>query len=396
MRILHIIPSLAPETGGTADGVQKICQALTKERSEVVLFTSNWPNHSDLNSIGRSSIDGCLIETFLSKPSWVTANFPRSPYLVEAVKERSRDFDMVVIHSLWNPLVTFTMRELRRIGTRYCIMPHGMLDPVALKRNRWKKLPWAFLWEKKNIEGASLVIFNTEGEQIKARQGGWRFKRTYVFPHIVDLSEWNKLPSRSMFEAKFPVVKGREVILFVGRINWVKNLDKLLEALVIVRQQRPLAMLVCVGPDSDGYRSKLGRRARMLGVSDSLLFTGMMNRKDLTTAYARGGVFALVSQKENFGLAAAEALASGLPVVLSEGVDVGRSLPSGGPVRIVRPVPEEIAEALVSMLERSASLGLPDLEALSLAEKAWGDPRSSVEELINIFGEISEERKSLN
>jgi glycosyltransferase involved in cell wall biosynthesis len=396
MKILHIIPSLALETGGTADGVQKICQALRKERSEVVLFTSNWPNHSDLNSIGRSSIDGCLIETFPSKPSWVTANFPRSPYLVAAVKERSRDFDMVVIHSLWNPLVTFAMRELRRIGASYCIMPHGMLDPVALKRNRWKKLPWAFFWEKNNIEGASLVIFNTEGEQIKARQGRWRFKRTYVFPHIVDLSEWNKLPSRSVFENKFPQVKGREVILFVGRINWVKNLDKLLESLVIVRHKRPSAILVCVGPDSDGYRSKLERRAGMLGVSDSLLFTGMMNRKDLTQAYSRGGVFALVSQKENFGLAAAEALASGLPIVLSEGVDVGRSLPSAGPIRIVRPVPEEIAEALVSMLERSHATGLPDLEARSLAEKAWGNPRSSVEGLINIFREVSEERKIRN
>jgi glycosyltransferase involved in cell wall biosynthesis len=199
-----------------------------------------------------------------------------------------------------------------------------------------------------------------------------------------------------MFEAKFPVVKGRVVILFVGRINWVKNLDKLLEALVSVRHKRPSAMLVCVGPDNDGYGLKLEKRAEMLGIGDSLLFTGMMNREDLKMAYSRGDVLALVSQKENFGLVVAEGLASGLPVVLSGGVDVGRSLPSGGPVRIVHPVPEEIAEALVSMLERSAASGLPDAEARSLAEKAWGDPQSSLEGLINIFKEISEERKSLN
>lgn len=383
MRILNIIPSIAPETGGPADGVHKICQALAKGRNEVVLFTTNWPNHSDLNSLGKSSTDDYSIETFLSKPSWVTANFPQSPYLLEAVKKRSKNFDIAIIHSLWNPLVTFTMRELRRIEARYCIMPHGMLDPVVLKRNRWKKLPWTYLWEQKNIEGASLIIFNTEAEEQKARQTTWRFRRTFVFPHIVDLSEWKELPLKSMFETKFPRVKGREVVLFVGRINWVKNLDKLLEALVIVRQKRPSAMLVCVGPDNDNYRPKLGKYARSLGLQESLFFTGMMNKEDLKMAYARGDVFALVSQKENFGIVVAEALASGLPVVLSEGVDVRKNLPQEGPVRCVQPIPEKIAEALIAMLERSASRGLPDPEARALAERAWGN--SHIPQLINTF-----------
>lgn len=393
MRILNILPSLAPETGGPVTGVQKICKAFAAAGTEVVLFTTGWPKNDSAALPPMEDVEeGFKIVKFSSRPSWLTSRLPRSPDLIEAVKHRSCDFDIIIIHSLWNPLVTFVMRELRQMGLRYCLMPHGMLDPVVLKRNRWKKLPWMYLWERANVEAASLMIFNTEAEKGKVLQTGWCFRQTFVFPHIVDLSEWRELPSRSLFESEFPHVKGREVVLFVGRINWVKNLDRLLEALAIVHRTRPSAMLVCVGPDSDGYRSKLEKYAQTLGIQESLLFTGMLNSEEIKTAYSRGDVLALVSQKENFGLVAAEALACGLPVVLSEGVDIGKDLPQGGPVRCVQPIPGKIAEAIIEMLERSTSQGLPDPHARALAEKVWGDSNSSVKQLINTFEAIIAEQ----
>jgi len=245
----------------------------------------------------------------------------------------------------------------------------------VLRRNRWKKIPWAFLWERRNVENAALIVLNTPAEERKARQSGWSLRRTFIFPHIVELQDWKVLPPRSQFEMQFPQVRGSEVILFAGRINWVKNLDKLIEALAIVRQTRPSAVLVCVGPDNNGYRVELERRAQALGIHQHILFTGLLDGEDLKAAYARGDVFALVSQKENFGLAAADALASGLPTVMSEGVDLCESWVSQGPVRRVSPTPEAIATALIDLLERSASLGLPDPEAQKLAEREWGESR---------------------
>jgi glycosyltransferase involved in cell wall biosynthesis len=116
----------------------------------------------------------------------------------------------------------------------------------------------------------------------------------------------------------------------------------------------------------------------------------MLNSEEIKTAYSRGDVLALVSQKENFGLVAAEALACGLPVVLSEGVGIGKDLPQGGPVRCVQPAPDEIAEALIGMLERSTCQGLPDPQARALAEKTWG--RSSVKPLLEAFESAIAER----
>ena len=88
-------------------------------------------------------------------------------------------------------------------------------------------------------------------------------------------------------------------------------------------------------------------------------------------------------QKENFGLTAAEALAAGLPVVVSDGVDIAKDWSSEGPVRRIKPTPEEISKALVELLERSASLGVPDPEARIMAEKMF--PRASLSELHNLW-----------
>ena len=372
-----MLPSLSLETGGPVQSVQRLCKAVGKAGNEVVLYTTYWPKY-DLSVApegSEKSGDGFTIKIFPIKPSPLTGDLPHSPALLKSLRNHCKEFDIVINHSLWNPIASSAMRILRRNLAIYVVMPHGMLDPVVLRRNRWKKIPWAFLWERLNVENAGLILLNTPAEERKARQSGWSLRRTFIFPHIVELQYWKVLPPRSQFEMQFPQVRGSEVILFAGRINWVKNLAKLIEALAIVRQTRPLAILVCVGPDNDGHRVELERRAQALGIHKHILFTGLLDGEDLKAAYARGDVFALVSQKENFGLAAADALASGLPTVVSEGVDLSQDWVSEGPVRRVSPTPEAIATALIDLLERSASLGLPDTEAQELAEREWGESR---------------------
>jgi len=272
------------------------------------------------------------------------------------------------------------------LGRPYGIMCHGMLDPIVLRRKWWKKLPWLFMYEGENIEKASLIVFTSKRSRAKARTSGLSFQRTFIFPHILDLAHWKNLPSRENFEERFPQVKGREVILFVGRINWVKNLDKLIWALALFKEERPKAMVVCAGPDNEGYGKTLEKQARSLGMMEDLLFTGLLDRENLKAAYARADVFALLSQKENFGLFAAEALASGIPGVISEGVDIAPLFQSDRPIRVVRPHPGEIAIALKSLLERSATLGLPDPEAIALAEREWGN--NQIQELLQTYREI--------
>jgi glycosyltransferase involved in cell wall biosynthesis len=377
LRILHVLPSLAPETGGPSISVRRLALATAGAGNDVTLYTTMWPRREmphRSQELNQSS-GKLTIRMFPSVASALMTRLPHSPALVKSVRDHSHEFDIIVNHSIWNPIASSVIRGLRAGGHVYALMPHGMLDPVVFRHNRWKKRPWALLWERANVEGASLIIFNTVTEEKKARRCGWFLRRTFIFPHIVDVSEWKNLPPRSTFEQRFPQLKDREVILYVGRINWVKNLDKLVDSVVLVRHRRPTATLVCVGPDSDGLRAEIEGRARAAGLNEHVLFIDMLKGEQLKAAYARGDVLALVSKKENFGLVAAEALASGLPVVLSEGVDLGKDWASEGPIRRVPPRPDFIAKALIDLLERSSTRGLPDTEAQALAKREWDGSR---------------------
>ncbi|MBN1570677.1 MAG: glycosyltransferase [Acidobacteria bacterium] len=368
------MPSLNRQTGGPTISVPALAKALVKLGHTVVLYTTTWPVHGNLCDLTIQSAGnpGYEVVTFPAQPNPLFPRMPYSPALVRDVFRSSRNFDIVHNFSLWNPVATFSLRALRQSGSAYCLSPLGMLDPVVLRRNRWKKLPWQIIWERANIEAAALVHFTASLEEERAR-GTWRLRSTIVIPHVVDLENWKSLPDRSVLEKRFPKIQGKEVILFVGRINWVKNLNLLLISLAALRRQRPNSMLVCVGPDNEGYQSILEKQAQALGITDNVLFTGMLQGDDLKAAYARADALALVSQKENFGHAAAEALACGIPVVLSSGVGIGADWPESGALHRVAPESEQIASALMQVLERSARFGHPDSEARLLAEKFLGE-----------------------
>jgi glycosyltransferase involved in cell wall biosynthesis len=370
LRILQIVPSLAPETGGPTTSVPKIGKALTSLGHRVALYTTAWPvcENRTQSLIRIEKDEGLEIFTFPAQRSSFFPNMPYSPALVKSVLEHSREFDIVHNFSLWNPVATFSLGALRRTGSLYCVSPLGMLDPVVIRRNRWKKIPWRLLWERANIEKAALIHFTTRLEEQRARDI-WKLNQSIVIPHFVDLAYWRSLPAPALMERRFPQLQGREVILFVGRINWVKNLDLLLEALVQVRRERQNAMLVFVGPDNEGYQSVLEKQARKLGIDTHILFTGMLEGEELKSAYARANAAALVSQKENFGHGAAEALACGIPVVVSNEVGVSADWPACGAVFRVETGVVQIAAALIRALRRSAEVGVPDPDARNLAKR---------------------------
>ena len=319
--------------------------------------------------------DGYEVHLFPFENGFARRSLPHSPALLHALGSLSGSADMTICHSLWNPIATFSMRSLRQKKIPYALMAHGMLDPLVLRKCRWKKLPWSMLWEKQNVEAATLVLFNSDAERSKAQLCGWRFNETFVIPHLIDLPYWAALPPRETFQKWLPQIHDCDVILYVGRLSWVKNLDKLIDALKLVRRKRPTAVLLCVGPDSDGERKRLQSRAQLLGLADHVFFTGLLEGEELKAAYACANLLALVSKKENFGLTVADALAAGLPVVVSEGVDVAAGWKSAGPVRRVKPEAENISEAIVDLLERGEKYGLPDAEARSLAEQEWRKTR---------------------
>ncbi|MBF0309875.1 MAG: glycosyltransferase [Magnetococcales bacterium] len=374
MRVCHVVPSLDPGTGGPAVTVPALCRALAARGVEVTLYATGWPREGVPEEIARRFAgESFALRLFAARRGPLRGRLPWSEVLRRDLLAHLREQPTVVhVHSLWNPLASMVMRDLRLDRRPYLLSSRGMLDPVVLARNAPAKRLWAWAWERANVEQAASLHCTTQAEAEKARRCGWRLPEIVVVPNSVEWAHWQNLPSPQTMRTRYPQLRGREVILFVGRLNWVKNLPVLVRALAVLRRSRPDTLLLLAGPDEEGVGEELERLATELGMAGALVRTGMLDREGLRAAMACADAGALISLKENFGMGAAESLAAGIPVVLSHGVDLGVTLNSAA-VRRVEARPEAVAGALQSLLQAGGARGSLGEEARRLAWRQWGE-----------------------
>lgn len=377
MRIRLVVPSLNPVTGGPSKSAMMEMKGLARLGHQVEVLTTFWPAPSRDSQCTSFEENGVAVRIFPHTPFGPLRHVPNSPSLLRAVRATKNEFDFYVVSSLWNPLATRVMATYRLRKLPYAIICHGMLDPVVFGRHRIGKWLWAKLWERKNVERAQLVHFTSEPEREKARRCKWEIRKSIVKPIALDVSAYRELPPAGQLEYQYPQLANRQVIAFVGRINWVKNLHLLVGALAELKKRGTDAFLLLAGPDSDGQLTLLKAQANELGVSDRLVFTGLLQGEALQSVYARADVVALVSQKENFGLAAAEALCAGVPVVLSDGVDMGHHWPAPPAWRVLQNV-KSVADGLAASLAYAQKSAKPSAAARALAEAEWGTSNSQL------------------
>src|SRR5262249_45698808 len=143
--------------------------------------------------------------------------------------------------------------------------------------------------------------------------------------------------------------------LFLGRLSAKKSPDLLLEAFASVPHQLggKTLVLVFAGPDESGMKARLEQMASKLGVRARVHFPGSIFGDAKWAAYRDADVFVLPSQNENFGNTAAEAVAAGTPVILTEQCGIAPLL-AGDAALVVRHDSAELSRALVGLLEDAA------------------------------------------
>ncbi len=198
MRVLHVVPTIALVSGGPARSVPMLCRGLAGAGVDVELYTTNaGPGAADPNDSSKIQRDGYRTRLF---PMRWRGHASLSRQLVSEVSATARHFDLLHVHSVWNPTATFSMCAARRAKVPYGVTPRGMLDPVVFARHRLRKKVYAWLWERRNVESASFVHFTAAAEEEKARLSGWRLPPSFVVPNAIDVTEWEDLPPRSEFD----------------------------------------------------------------------------------------------------------------------------------------------------------------------------------------------------
>jgi glycosyltransferase involved in cell wall biosynthesis len=257
-----------------------------------------------------------------------------APELLPWLHASVRNYDAVIVHGLWQYHGLATRRALWGGKVPYFVYPHGMLDPWFKRRYRLKHLKKRLYWlgaEHRVLRDAAGVFFTTAEESRLAAGTFEPFDvRALDMGYGLALDPVAEGARAEDFLRHFPTLRGRRLLLFLARVHPKKGLDLLIEAFAQVAAEHPDLHLVVAGPDESGLRPQLDHQAARLQVADRITWTGMLKGSAKWGALKAAEVFALPSHQENFGIAVAEALAVGLPVLVSDKVNIWREVQGAG------------------------------------------------------------------
>jgi glycosyltransferase involved in cell wall biosynthesis len=335
MRVLFVVPDLCPSTGGPVTTVLGLARALAAAGHEASVAAT------DFGVNGLPELPGVSVRLFPCRYG------PRrwAPKLWGFLQHEVGRCDIVSIHTLWQFPTFAAGIACRRARRRYVMTPHGMLDEWSLSRKRWRKQLYLSIFEERTLRGASGLQATSEGECRKSRLERWN-SSVFVVPWGVPRSAYTDLPSAGQFTQRFPTLRGRRLVLFLGRLHPKKQPEVALRAFAEVCSSDSGSALVMAGPGEGRYIAALRQLARQLDVDDQVLFTGPLWGDAVREAYRAAAVFLLPSLQENFGHTVAEAMAAGCPVIVSDRVDLAPAVKAARAGLVTLPTPEGTAEAL--------------------------------------------------
>lgn len=250
-----------------------------------------------------------------------------SPGFRRFLRQEAQTADIVHNHGLWMWPNAYARQAAVEAGKPLVISPRGMLEAWSLNRSKLRKAVAWRLFESTNLQAASLFHATAESEAESIQRVLGRLDRravpVVVAPNGVDVPELAPRPGVEELTAKFPVLRGKKWVVFLSRIHPKKGLDVLLRAWARVASSKTRELgdvvLVIAGPDRTGYLPKLKQMAATWGISDSVVFLDGLYGVDKDALLANAACAVLPSYSENFGIAAAEAMAWARPVIVSTG-----------------------------------------------------------------------------
>lgn len=359
MRVLQIVPSISPIYGGPSQMVRGFARGLAAAGAEVTILTTNANGDSGqlplAVSLGVPVQEANYTVCYFACSPWRRYKF--SVGLLAWLYQHAHEFDLAHIHALFSPLSTVAATVARDRSLPYVLRPLGTLDPADLQKKKRLKQIYGRLFEAPNIAGAAALHFTSPIEaEVSHRFGA--SAQDWIIP--LGVQPPNALPAaecrRILAQMKIP--QERPLLLYLSRLDPKKGLDLLLPALEQLTAQGTGFHLVLAGgnPQDPTYERAIGNRLRATPLGDRTTLTGFVSGNDKAALLQSADLFVLPSYYENFGLAVAEAMAAGTPVVVSKGVYIWPDIATSGSGWVcdlsVGGVAQSLAEALKDPTQR--------------------------------------------
>lgn len=336
MKVVHYIKRIRLADGGVVRAALDTAAAIAAAGVETVLVTTD---PADVPSLWKDGTLGVPRIVVLQAPVGPLRRL--SAVAVRTVMQHAADADAVHLHALWNLSNTQLADAAHRAGIPTVLTVHGMLGDWSMSVSRLKKTAFLTLYGRALLGRAGVVHLTCQEELDQASKWFSNPCRA-VIPLPIDLTDFRPKPDPDNLEPP--------TVLFLSRLHPVKGVDILLRAMAILRSRGIAFKLVVAGPGEKGYVASLRQLADKIGIASSTEFVGPVFGELKLRTYARADIFALPSEHENFGIVWAEAMACGVPAVVTRGVGPWKEIVSSGGASVAERSPEGIAEAIAPLL----------------------------------------------
>ena len=303
MRVDHIVPDIEKGSAGPAQSVPAMCNGLVDAGVDVTLHV-----------LGSIPADGRFKFNIANYPrsSWPIRAVGRSPSMLKALKKRASAVDIIHNHSLWMCPNIYPGWAVKGTRCKLVCAPRGTLTPYSLARSVLKKKIMWYLGQRSMMQGVDMFHATAEGELADIRRLGYR-QPVMVLPNGISL------PDSSLFSPKRSLCGGGcKTLIYLSRIHPEKRIDLLLRAWQRLEPLHPDWKLDIYGPLDGKFPQQMQGLAQDLNLSRAT-FKGEVCGEAKFKVLHDADLFVLPTHTENFGMAIAEALASGTPVITTTG-----------------------------------------------------------------------------
>lgn len=353
LRVAFAVGGLYTEASGVGRIVCDLANALARQGAPIDIYTAVCGGKEAASHM-LTSPNRCLA---FSGQWW--GRLSASPQLKRKLEQDLAKFELIHNHSFWMLPNHYASMSAHRHRKPVVFTAHGVLEPWALARSRWKKRIAGLWFQDRDLRRAACIHVNSESEVQGIRDYGLT-NPIAIIPNGVDLTPFNDLPNRTELENLHPEIKGRKICLFLSRLHEKKGLSHLIQAWGRLTKDYPDWHLVIAGPD-DGYESALKQSISQLALSDTVTLTGPLYGSNKAAAMGAADVFALPSFSEGFSMAILEAMACRLPVLITPGCNFPEVGANNAGI-VVAPNLEQTEQGLRDLL----SMSEPERNAMGL------------------------------
>ena len=337
------MPSLARAYGGPTQSLLAFLAASRSAGIDATVLAPHGPAE-DLAWVRGHLPSGVEVETF---PATGVGHMKVAPAMLRRIRALGPRMDAVHVHGVFNLVSDLGARAALDAGAPLVVRPFGTLSRYTFEYRRgWAKRIYFRILERPTLRRAAAIHFTTETERREADRPGMELGGK----GIVVPPPW----SAPVPPPRVPSARARTVV-FLSRLHPVKAVEALIDAWPLVQAARPDARLVIAGDGPPEYLSRL--RERVLQTTTEprdVAFPGFVTGAAKAECLAEADLFVLPSYHENFGIAVLEAVAAGLPVVVSPDVQLASFVTEQGLGRVTERDPRALADTILGALDDEA------------------------------------------